>query len=761
MERLPIDERLGDIVAALTDHQSLILTAAPGAGKSTRVPPALTRFGRVILLQPRRVAARSIARRIAVEQQWTLGGRVGWQVRMESRFSADTELLVATEGILTARLQSDPLLSDFNVIVLDEFHERSIHSDLALAFARQAMLARDDLRLVVMSATLEIEPLQRFLAGAATISVEGRAFPVETSHSEQPLGSVVRDLVRHQQGHVLCFFPGVREIEEARRELAGIGANVLPLHGSLSSDEQDAALAPSASRKVILATNIAETSLTVEGVTAVVDSGYHRVMRYDAARAVDTLVTERITRDSAEQRRGRAGRTAPGVAVRLWNPRVHLEPHREAEIHRVDLAAPALEVYAWGSDPLKFDWFERPDAWRLDAARELLSLLGLVRDGRLTPFGRRAQRLPLHPRLATLLLRAGGSRRAAIACALISEGRLGRRISSETTSSSDLLLAVDECRDAAVERQAKQLMSSVNGREIDDSDEAFLRATLAAYPDRVGRRREAGSDRVVLATGSGAVMARESSVRRSEYLVAVELRQIESSATPQPLITMASSVEAEWLEPTATTVETEINESGGVKAIERLWYGKLLLREKQVEPSRAEVERLQRKQRAERGLSDPQLQRLVRRAAFADVAIDIEQLVETAASMSGRVDWMSLLPYDLRRELDREAPESIAVPSGRNVRVEYDEHGNAVASVKLQELFGLTASPRFAHGQKPLIFVMLSPNGSPVQKTADLASFWARTYAEVRKDLRGRYPKHPWPEDPYTAVATARTKKRM
>ena len=359
-----------------------MIVAAPGAGKTTRVPPALVADGPVMLLQPRRMAARAIAARIAAERGWTVGRDVGWQVRFERQSSAATRLLVVTEGILTARLQNDPLLSDFRTIVLDEFHERSIHADLAIALARQAWRARDDLRLVVMSATLDAASVSAFLDGCPVIDVPGRLHPVAVEYLPgRSVADAAADLLARTSGQVLCFLPGAGEIERAAGELsqkAAAGAEILALHGTLPSAAQDRALAPSSRRRVILATNIAETSLTVPGVTAVVDSGLHKIARYDAARGIDSLETERITADAAEQRAGRAGRLAPGIAWRLWDARDRLRPHREADIHRIDLSATMLDVIAWGGNPRTLEWFERPDNDRMDGAIALLIRLGLV-----------------------------------------------------------------------------------------------------------------------------------------------------------------------------------------------------------------------------------------------------------------------------------------------------------------------------------------------------------------------------------------------
>jgi ATP-dependent helicase HrpB len=364
MQPLPIDPFIDTIVAAVRTSRAAIVTAAPGAGKTTRIPPALLDDGPVLLLQPRRVAARSIAARIAEERGWTIGGEIGWQIRGERRLGRATRLLVATEGILTARLQHDPLLSDFRTIVLDEFHERSVHADLALALARQAWRARDDLRIVVMSATIESAAVAAFLDDCPVIDVPGRTFPIDIGyHPGRSVADAASDLLDAAGGDILCFLPGAVEIRrtmsEIERRLDGRDVALVALYGSLDAREQDAALRPWSRRRVIVATNIAETSVTVPGVTAVVDTGLHKVARYDADRGVDSLDVERITQDAADQRAGRAGRVAPGIVRRFWNAHDRLRPHREPEIHRVDLCGAALDVIAWGRRPASFRMVRR------------------------------------------------------------------------------------------------------------------------------------------------------------------------------------------------------------------------------------------------------------------------------------------------------------------------------------------------------------------------------------------------------------------
>jgi ATP-dependent helicase HrpB len=768
---LPIDAHLQLIRDTLRVRQALVVVAPPGAGKTTRVAPALAQDGPLILLQPRRVAARSIARRIALEQGLTLGEQVGWQVRFERQFGARTRLLVATEGILTARLVADPLLSEFRTIVLDEFHERSVHADMALALARQALKARADLRLVVMSATLETAPLAGFLGDCPVIDVPGRLHRVEVRYAPGTApAAAVRAALARDAGHVLCFLPGAGEIRRLQAELESSplppGVCVRPLYGALDGEAQDLALAPSAARKVILATNIAETSLTVEGVSDVIDLGLHKVLRFDAERGIDRLETERIARDSAEQRAGRAGRTGPGQVTRLWDERERLHAAREPEIARVDLAPAVLDIIAWGGDPERFEWFEAPPPERVGAALDLLRRLDVVAGRRLTSRGELVRRLPLHPRLACVLVSAGGGARAAAACALLSERPLPRE--DETTTSCDLFPQIDriERAPASVRRVAREMADlarrALGTGGVDDSDESLLMALLAGYPDRVAQRRGAGSARLLLASGRGAELARESGVRDGEYLAALDVSAGPRASGAQALVRQASLVRREWLTPTASErIHAFDPATQGVRAIEQLRYGALVLAERPVAADpEATAEILMRELRGR--VLDERTRAFLQRAARAAVALEPEGLLWAACrgvACLREVDVIAQVPGDVTRVVERLCPEAIPVPSGRRARLEYRDDGSVHLAIKLQELFGLAESPRVGAGQEPVVIDLLSPSGRPVQSTRDLHSFWERTYPLVRKELRGRYPKHPWPEDPWTATPTARTQR--
>ena len=587
---LPIDSAIPDILASIRESRAVVVTAAPGAGKTTRVPPALAVDGPVIVLQPRRVAARSLATRIAAERGWTIGNEVGWHVRFERRFGPATRVLFATEGILTARLQQDPLLGGFRTIVLDEFHERSVHADLGIALAKQAWLARSDLRLVIMSATLDAAAVSTYLDDCPIVEVAGTSYPLDVRYAPGlSIADAVGTCLRETSGQILCFLPGAAEIGRGHRDVAPAaeGVEIVELHGSLDAAAQDAAIAPATRRRIILSTNIAETSLTVPGVAAVVDTGLHKAARYDPERAIDSLETERISQDSADQRSGRAARLGPGVAIRLWQERDRLRAHREPEILRVDLSATVLDILAWGGDPRAFDWFEPPLPERIDRAFDLLERLGATRDGRLTSAGRHIQRLPLHPRLSAILLAAGGAREASIACAVLSErhyysrqresSRQGEQPSGpRATTTSDLLGIVESQRDLpqSLRRTAETLRSLVGeiAAPVRQSlgEVAFNRAIFAGYPDRVARRREPRSPRVLLSSGHGAVVGPESGVRDGEFLVALDVMAGRSGEGAEARIRMASAVERSWLEPTHTVVEHLLDpENGSVRAVSR------------------------------------------------------------------------------------------------------------------------------------------------------------------------------------------------
>jgi ATP-dependent helicase HrpB len=589
---------------------------------------------------------------------------------------------------------------------------------VALALAKQAMDSRDDLAVVVMSATIAADEVSNFLGGARIFDVGARRFPVDVQYKPGvSMSAAIREQLRDAEGDILCFLPGMREIERTRSELANVDALVLPLHGSLDVDAQERALAPADRRKVILATNIAETSLTVEGVTDVIDSGVHKVLRFDPETAVDHLVVERIAADSAEQRAGRAGRTRAGRAIRLWDSRDILRPHREPDVRRVDLAPPLLDILAWGGDPRTFAWFERPPEDRIEAGLALLDAL------RASEAQEKLRALPLHPRLARIVIDAHGADDAIAIAVQLSGGA-----PAEIHELSSIALRV---------------LGGDYRKQVDDA--TLRRALLAGYPDRVAQRREAKSPRLLLSSGTGATLAREIDEGKGEFLVILDITG--------ELVRNARVVEREWLSPTHREI---VHEWAGnrVRAIERSWYGAILLHEQNVAPESAEAERIL----AEHATPDPLL---ARRVLFAELDVDWTAAIATAVAGKRTLGEVHIeLPFPLRKKLDELAPLTIPLPSGRSAKLDYRDDGSVIASAKLQELFGLAESPRIGPRRTPVTFALLSPSGRPVQITQDLRGFWNGAYQQVRKELRGRYAKHPWPEDPWTAPATHRAKRR-
>ncbi len=545
------------------------------------------------------------------------------------------------------------------------------------------------------------------------------------------------------------------------RTWLGATVEIVPLHGSLDNDAQEAAIRATPGRRVILATNIAETSLTVPGVSAVIDTGQVKVARYDAERGIDSLTLERVTQDSADQRAGRAARLGPGLVRRLWDARDRLRPRREPDIARIDLAGPLLDLLAWGADPGTFEWFESPGAERLTAALRLLRRLGAV-DGdhdtpRITPLGRQIQRAPLHPRLARILLDGKGAPEIAAACALLSEG-----------GAADLLSAIDQfdrqpvhVRQIARELQriAADVFGAVAARV---SEDALRHALFTGYADRLAKRRAASPDRLTLATGHGASLAHPG-VREGDYLVALDVVAAQRDGITESRIRSASRVDREWIVPTSSDVEHRIDpESGRVRAARVERYEAIVLSETPVNLDPSIAAELLRDAWLGRE-PDQEAAELFRRLRFARLDIDVRAAVHQAALGArtlGDIDLEAHLPFDAKRALAERAPDSVLVPSGRTMKLAYAEDGSVSASVKLQELFGLAESPTIGPGRVPVTFHLLAPNGRPVQTTRDLRSFWERTYPEVRKELRARYPRHPWPEDPWSAPPTHRTTRR-
>ena len=838
MERapLPVDAVLPAVQAALADVGTAVLIAAPGAGKTTRVPPALLdapwRDGREILvLEPRRLAARAAARRIAHEHGATVGGLVGWRMRRDTRRSAATRLTLVTEGVLTRLLQEDPALESVAAVVFDEFHERHLVADtgLALVLDSRAVL-RPDLRVLVMSATLEAEPVAALLGGAPIIRSEGRVFPVDTrwvaprpgQRLEAHVASVVREALAERAGDALVFLPGAGEIHRVQRALASgplpPGTDLVPLFGALEGAAQDRAIAPAPQgrRKVVLATSIAETSLTIEGVRIVVDGGLARVPRYSPATGMTRLETIRVPRPSADQRRGRAGRVAPGICWRCWAE--HDEPSlpQEAvpEIRQADLAPLALDLAVLGvRDPSTLAWLDAPPAAAYAEARTLLRRLGaLDATGALTPHGQAMSRLGVHPRLAHLVVQGAARGAGALACdvaALLEERDLLRRDTGPGRPPADLTLRLDALhgRDAAhrlalglrvdddrvplVRDAARALRTAVGVRSdaVLHTDEVGDLLALA-YPDRIARRR-GGRGRYVMSNGGGVSLAPDDPLAEHEWLVVAET---DGRAQDAQVYAAAATTEAAirghhaaLLETDAEVVWDDTAARVVAREVERL--GALVLRERplrEFDPARrvtALVDALAARGLARLPWSDA-ARRLRERLAFAH-ALEGAPWPEVSddALLAARETWLapalaeartlddvaradlaealwSLVPWAERRRLDTLAPTHLEVPTGSRLPVDYaDPHAPALF-VRLQELFGSADTPRVGDGRVPVTLHLLSPAHRPVQVTRDLAGFWKTSYFDVRKDLRGRYPRHPWPDDPMTATPTRRAKPR-
>ncbi|MDX1659571.1 MAG: ATP-dependent helicase HrpB [Nitriliruptorales bacterium] len=827
---LPVDDVLDEVRAALETAGRFVLQAPPGAGKTTRVPPALLSApwragGRILVLEPRRLAARAAAQHMARERGEQVGQTVGYSTRDERRVSAATAIEVITEGILVRRLQRDPSLQGTAVVLFDEFHERNLAADLGLALTLDARAAlRPDLRIGVMSATLAATRVADLLDDAPVITSEGRRYPVETHYRPRVVSrrveaatvEAIRVALDETEGDVLVFLPGAGEIRRVERALGtGPGILVAPLFGALPPSEQDRALAPSPSRKVVLATDIAETSLTIEGVRVVIDSGLTREPRFDPGTAMTRLETVRISQASAEQRRGRAGRTAPGVCYRLWAERENagLEPHRVPELAQVDLAGFALELAGWGADgPSELRFLDAPPRRAYQQAVALLRDLEAIDDERrITDHGRELLALPVHPRLAHAAVGARDRGLDQLGCevaALLADRDV--LSSPRDVSHADLTTRVRVLRGerpprrvplrrGALQRARRERdrLASVVGdgpRPVTEPPDVERTGEVVAlaYPDRVAQQRgRRGS--FLLANGRGASLPEHDVLAGEEWLVIAAAGGIGGAGEDR--IHLAAPITASRLrEVLAHAIETETvvawdDDSGDVVAEERTVLGALTLeRAPLADPSAREVSgaildgirargldllpwtRDTRDLRARldflhRTLGDPWPD-MSEEALLADLEDWLAPYLTNVRRRSDleavplRDALLGLVGWERARRVDELAPTHLQVPSGARVRLDYHQGEIPVLPVRVQQAFGWTETPRVAGGRVPVMVHLLSPAQRPVQVTQDLAGFWERGYPEVRKDLRGRYPKHPWPEDPLEATPTDRAKRR-
>jgi ATP-dependent helicase HrpB len=768
---LPVDEILPEIISSLKRSPNLVIEALPGAGKTTRVPPELLKLvsGEVLVLEPRRIAARMAARRVAAEMGEPVGDTVGYQVRFEDVAGPRTRLRFVTEGVLTRRLISDPYLKGVDAVVLDEFHERHLEGDLGLALLKRLQGKRPDLRIVVMSATLDTNTVADYLDECPIIRSKGRLFELSISHlpySSDPLEVRLRNalellIAEKSSGDVLAFLPGAAEIRRAKRECEEsarrAGMLILPLHGSLSTEEQDRAVAPSSGRKLILATNVAESSITVEGVSAVIDSGLARLATWSQWTGLQTLQISRVSKASAKQRAGRAGRTGPGRVLRLYTMEDYqLRPEEDApEILRSDLAQLCLAMRAMRIDSVKdIPWLDSPLEEAVEKAESLLDRLGAA--------GNLAQQLirfPLAPRLSRLLVEAlerGVGEHGCVVAALLS--------SSINFLANDLLIAMDQRRDPLLLLPIEQLRKIARpSRRKHQDDDALLKSVLVGFPDRVARLRT--GNQVLLSTGAAAEVMGQPP--QYEFMVALDAEDRKDKSLP--LVRMTARIEPEWLidlfpERVREQSSVQWNRSTErVDAVSMLLYDELVIQESRgaVPEPRAAAGLLAQKA-AEAGIEHfvdrEKLDRLASRVQFAGFEQpDLQQtlqelcfgLLSFAELRDAARNFIPLLEQKIgTRRLHQIAPESLRLQNGRLTKIYY-EHGKQpwIAS-RLQDFFGMHQTPRIGEAQTPVVVHLLAPNHRPVQTTTDLAGFWERLYPQVRRELMRRYPKHAWPERP-------------
>ncbi|MCG9678210.1 ATP-dependent helicase HrpB [Vibrio sp. Isolate24] len=817
MSQLPIESVMPELLSAVRDSTQVILKAAPGAGKSTYFPLQLLRNnvveGKIIMLEPRRLAARNIARYLAQQLGESVGQQVGYRVRGETKVSPETKLEIVTEGIMTRMIQSDPELNGVSLLIFDEFHERSIHADTALAFSLEIQEAlREDLKLVVMSATLDERALGRLMPEASYIESQGRSFPVEYRyHPLRPNERFEDAMVKHismllhsESGSLLAFLPGVAAIKRIEERLTALPdeVEVCPLYGQLGFTQQQAAIQPAASgkRKVVLATNIAETSLTIEGIRLVVDAGLERTAKFDIKSGITRLEQVRIAQSSAEQRAGRAGRVEPGICLRLYSEgQLNQQPEvPQAEILYSDLAALSLELAQWGTvDSAELNWLDEPPVSGLSQSRSLLHKLGLLdTNHKLTERGRLASELSVEPRIAAMLTHSAQQDWANTAAAVAALLEEPERHILDFLQSIDRLKRGQHSKQKMVFQRAQTLARKLSVNfSLASVDEALVTAALAiAFPDRIGQLRTGQAGKFLLANGHGAEMADDERLSSSEYIVAIELMRSHSEASK-----VFSAVELDllavesWL---SSLIDDKENvdwdeNKGRLIAEQHRTIGRLVISRRSLpEPDKQKMTQALLNYVRRKGLdalnwsekSKETLERIRCAAEWlpeqqwpgvSDVELldNLEQWLEpylvgvTSLKALAKVDLepalQAYIAWPLNQEIEQWLPTHYVVPTGSKKKIRYQQGQEPVLSVRMQEMFGEQTSPHIADGRKTLVMELLSPAQRPLQVTRDLASFWAGAYKEVQKEMKGRYPKHVWPDDPANHVATTKTKRQM
>jgi len=784
MAALPIDTVLPELRAALERSPRAVLVAPPGAGKTTRVPLALLDApwrgdGRIIMLEPRRLAARAAASFMARSLGEEAGGTVGYRVRLESRIGKATRIEVVTEGVFTRMVLDDPELAGIAAVIFDEFHERTLDADLGLALALDASALRPDLRVLVMSATIDGARVAALLGDVPVIESAGRAYPVDTRYvtpdplqriEDQMVGAILAAL-REEEGSILAFLPGQAEITRTLERLSSrVPANVdlAPLYGQLTTAEQDRAIAPAPSgrRKIVLATSIAETSLTIDGIRIVVDSGFRRAPAYDPSTGLSTLVTERVSRAAADQRRGRAGRTAPGVAYRLWHEGQNgaLAPYDTPEILAADLTGLALDLASWGvTDPARLSFLDAPPAPAWREAVSLLRQLGAVdAHGHFTAEGKAMARLPLHPRLAHMIHAAEDKGTAAELAALLGERGLG----GDGTDLSHRLARFRSDRSPRA-GDARSLARRWGGAPGDAAD---IGATLArAFPDRVAQQAGA-KGRFRLANGRAASLEASDALAAAPFLVVTEITGGAATGRVRAAAAIGRD-EIEALFAAQIVAETNLRwdeASASVRARRRRTLGALVLADDPVPVDDADAAaKLLAEHVADRLPWSKEQRSILARAVLLNpgFAVSLDELPALLAGLTSLADIRpmhldALIPFALRAEIDRALPSHFEAPTGSRMAIDYAAEGGPAVEIRVQELFGVDRHPTIANGRLPLVLVLLSPAHRPIQTTRDLPGFWRGSWKDVVKDMRGRYPRHPWPDDPTNAPPTTRAKPR-